>query len=107
MIAKTLQSKSARWLRLLVFLAAFVSVTGQAFESGHVHFDSQPLDCWVFHSSATAVDTTSSNSTQLQWQSVFYADDYCLLLSLYAEYLPPATGPPPEPLIKSNGYRIY
>ncbi|EGG29454.1 hypothetical protein IMCC3088_1748 [Aequoribacter fuscus] len=80
-----------------MLVAAFVSVTGQAFESGHVHFDAQPLDCWVFHSSATAVDTASSHSTQPQWQSVFYAGDYSLLLPLYTGYRPPATGPPHNP----------
>lgn len=93
-LVNILQDKSARWLRLLVLLAAFVSVSGQALESGHVHFDLQPVDCWVFHSSATAVDTASSSSSNLQWQSVFRASDYNLLLIQFNEYLPPATGPP-------------
>lgn len=93
-LVKLLQDKSARWLRLLVLVAAFVSVSGQAFESGHVHFDAQPVDCWVFHSSATAVDTASSSCSHLQWQSVFRAGDYSLLPIEFAAYLPPATGPP-------------
>ena len=93
-LVNILQGKSARWLRLLVLLAAFVSVSGQAFESGHVHFDSQPVDCWVFHSSASAVDTASSSGSHLQWQAVFRASDYSLLPIQYIEYLPPATGPP-------------
>jgi len=44
-----------RWLHLLVLLAALTSISGQAFESGHVHFDAQPADCWVCHSGAAAV----------------------------------------------------
>jgi hypothetical protein len=93
-LVNILQGKSAHWLRLLVLLAAFVSVSGQALESGHIHFDSQPVDCWVFHSSASAVDTASSSGSHLQWQAVFRASDYSLLPIQYIEYLPPATGPP-------------
>src|SRR5210317_257829 len=84
-----------RWLHLLVLLAALTSISGQAFESGHVHFDAQPADCWVCHSGAAAVASNISVPALLPIS-------IALVLALPIEreqdrkaYLPPATGPPP------------
>ena len=93
-LVNTLQSKSARWLRLLVVLAAFVSVSGQALESGHIHFDSQPVDCWVFHSSSAAVDASPGSITHPHLVDVFCAGDYQFVLARQVHSTPPATGPP-------------
>ena len=83
-----------RWLHLLVLLAALTSISGQAFESGHVHFDAQPADCWVCHSGAAAVASNISVPALLPIS-------IALVLALPIEreqdrkaYLPPATGPP-------------
>ena len=83
-----------RWLHLLVLLAALTSISGQAFESGHVHFDAQPADCWVCHSGAAAV-----TSNHLDPDELILAASPAVALLIEREqdrkaYLPPATGPP-------------
>ena len=82
------------WLHLLVLLAAFTSISGQAFESGHVHFDAQPADCWVCHSGTAAV-----TSNQLDPVAPTLSESPVLAFLIEPEqdrkaYLPPATGPP-------------
>lgn len=94
MLEYSLHSKGTRWLRLLVFLAAFVSVSGQAIESGHVHVDPQPADCWVFHSSSAAVDVSPDSIVHPHLVDVFRAGDYQLVLTRQVHSTPPATGPP-------------
>jgi len=84
-----------RWLHLLVLLAALTSISGQAFESGHVHFDAQPADCWVCHSGAAAV---ASNISVPALLPISIAPVLALPIEREQDckaYLPPATGPPP------------
>jgi hypothetical protein len=83
-----------RWLHLFVLLAALTSISGQAFESGHVHFDAQPADCWVCHSGAAAV---TSDTPETAVSTVSASPDLALLIEAEQDrkaYLPPATGPP-------------
>ncbi len=93
-VARTLKGQSVSWLRLLILLAAFVSVSGQAFEAGHVHIDPQPVDCWVFHNSSIAVDTSPSPALSAQWLALYDSFEVDGTLLDETGYLPPATGPP-------------
>jgi hypothetical protein len=96
MLGKSRRNRAKpRWLHLLVLLAALTSTSGQAFESGHLHFDAQPADCWVCHSGAAAVASNISLPAVL---SVSIAPVLALPIEPEQDrkaYLPPATGPPP------------
>src|SRR5210317_101813 len=83
-----------RWLHLLVLLAALTSISGQAFESGHVHFDAQPVDCWVFHSGAAALTSSSTEPAAPIVSVSFVVAPLAQPEQDRKAYLPPATGPP-------------
>ena len=83
-----------RWLHLLVLLAALTSISGQAFESGHVHFDAQPADCWVCHSGVAAITSHSAEPAPVFASSAFVPANLVQAELERKAYLPPATGPP-------------
>ena len=83
-----------RWLHLLVLLAALTSISGQAFEAGHVHFDAQPVDCWVFHSGAVALTSSSTEPAAPIASVPFVVFPLTQPEQDRKAYLPPATGPP-------------
>ena len=89
-----LKSPSVRWLRYCVFLAAFTSISAQAIESAHVHNESSPAECWMYHAPVAITGSTQIISAAPTWIALGGIEYHAPQAITATRLLPPATGPP-------------